>query len=156
MYSESAFGDSNGLFQDGETEVSFLYCNGRTYAMTRSSGTFCVSDDEGRTWRRITDFQDNGERNIMQPYLIRLNDQGMLINWTERLAPENRAVFGKIYEAGTEWDEYPDALIYGDRYGVDMGDPSSVLLDDGSVLTIFYDTGVGKLGRMINNIDSFR
>ena len=151
-YHESAFDDSTGLFRDGDTEVSFLYFGGKTYAFARSSGLFCVSDDEGKTWKKITDFQGTDERNIMQPYLIPLGEHMVLINWTERLSAENRAVFGKLYDPTQSWNNYPEMLIFSDRYGVDMGDPSSVLLDNNVVFTIFYDTGIGQLAGMFNSV----
>jgi len=154
-YSDPIFGDSIGLFPDGDTEVSFLYFNDNIYAFCRRSGIFSVSTDEGRTWSKLHSFHNDEDRNIMQPYIIPIDGERILINWTERIAPENRAIFGKIYAECHTWNEYPDVLIFSDKYGVDMGDPSTLLMEDGRVLTVFYDSGIGIIGGMINEIEKF-
>lgn len=145
-YSQCTFQNNTpGAFQLGDTEVSFAVCGERTYALCRKSGLFLLSENQGASWRILN--VNSGDFGTMQPGFCALRDGNRLFaTWTEWRPNQSRSVYGKLYSVHGEWQDFQTELLFEDIYGLDMGDPSSVELPNGDLLTIFYDVGGGFIG----------
>ncbi len=103
---------------------------------------FTVSEDSGKTWSVPEYSSINGA-----PGHLMLHSSGALIlSYSRREKPfsERAAV---SYDLGKTWED--DYVIDDRPWDFDMGYPSTVELDDGSLFTIYYQ----KLdGEAINNV----
>lgn len=92
-----------------------------------------VSEDYGRTWsqpKMLLSIEGGAPAHLMK------HSSGALISvYGYRLAPFGvKAMFS--YDDGETWDTDYDVYVNG--VNLDLGYPSSVELDDGSILTVFY------------------
>ena len=92
-----------------------------------------VSEDYGRTWtqpRMLLEVEGGAPAHIL------CHSSGALISvYGYRLAPFGiKAMFS--FDGGETWDTGHD--IYVNGVNLDLGYPSSIELDDGSILTVFY------------------
>ncbi len=103
-----------------------------------------TSDDAGRSWTqpiRITDDQEHpGD-------VIRLQDGRLLLTYGRRVAPYG--VHGMLSgDDGKTWDTDRKLLLVGDVGDRDCGYPSSVQLDDGRIVTVYYAWSILDDSRM--------
>lgn len=93
----------------------------------------CESDDKGKTW--TTPHQIIGDTAGAPAHLFK-HSSGMLIStYGYRTAPFGiRAMFSQ--DGGKTWDADND--VYVNNVSWDIGYPSTVELEDGSMLTVFY------------------
>ena len=91
------------------------------------------STDGGKTWSTAhptTIWADN------PPHLIRLKDNRLLVVYGRRTPPYGqRACVSR--DDGAAWDS-ENEIILGEAPNNDLGYPASVQLDDGSILTVYY------------------
>lgn len=151
-YGEWEFADeyiSNGsdstlsVFGYGTTEAAFgTTADDTTYAMIRyyrynqgdPGGDVFVSRDKGVTWAKI----GSTNPNAMQSGFYRMNDGRLFVTWSQ--TPSPRKIYGRVFDTEKNWDYYETKLIYENTASYDMGDPSGIQLDNGKLLTVFYDT----------------
>ena len=128
------------LIAEGFTEPALCYLgDGRLLAMLRSlrngEQRLCQSDsdDMGYTWstpRPVTDDQE------FPGDVIRLQDGRLLLTYGRRVPPFG--VQGMLSsDDGNTWDTDNKLLLVGDVGGRDCGYPSSVQLDDGTIVTVY-------------------
>lgn len=91
------------------------------------------SEDYGKTWtvpEQILDIEGGAPAHIMK------HSSGMLVSvYGYRKAPFGvKAMFSR--DEGKTWDRGYD--VYVNNVNLDLGYPSSIELDDGSILTVFY------------------
>lgn len=92
----------------------------------------CESMDGGKTW---TSLHDTGIWGY-PPHLIQLKNGWVLVSYGYRRAPfGERACISR--DEGKTWDLENEVILNG-APGGDLGYPSSVQLNDGSILTVYY------------------
>lgn len=107
-------------------------------ALPHGSGEFLYeSRDEGKTWSTGKPLSPQGQENA---HLLELNDGRLLCSFTSRIPGLFGVVLRLSNDQGRRWS-YPVVLISmpgRDWHKIDCGYPSSVQLDDGTVLTAYY------------------
>lgn len=89
------------------------------------------SEDGGKTWTLIHPLPMWG----CPPHLVRLKDGRILVVYGHRRAPfGHRACLSS--DNGKTWS--PEIVLVGDAPDGDLGYPASAQLDDGTILTVFY------------------
>jgi len=92
-----------------------------------------TSDDGGCTWTEPVSTGILGK----PPHLQRLRDGRLLLTYGYRHAPYGqRACLS--YDRGVTWDYDNEIILRNDAANGDLGYPASVELDDGTVLTVYY------------------
>ncbi len=124
------------------TEAHVVECGtGRLVAMFRNedpdeSQRFLgqsESDDGGKTWSMIHNTGIWG----YPPHLIRLKDGNLLVSYSHRRSPYGqRACIS--YDNGKTWDLKNEVVLVDNAPDDDLGYPASAQLEDGSILTIYY------------------
>ena len=106
------------------------------------------SSDNGRTWTEPVRVTDNNEH---PGDVIRLQDDRLLLTYGRRLPPFG--VQGMLSsDDGRTWDRDNRLMLVGDVGDRDCGYPSSVQMDDGRIVTVYYawdilgDTRLGVYG----------
>ncbi len=92
------------------------------------------STDGGKTWSTAhptTIWADN------PPHLIRLKDNRLLVVYGRRTPPYGQRACVSHDDGGAAWDS-ENEIILGEAPNNDLGYPASVQLDDGSILTVYY------------------
>jgi len=90
------------------------------------------SSDSGKTWSIPHSIGVNG----FPSHLIRLKDRRLVMTYGHRRRP--LGIQARISEDNAQtWSE--KIILSGDGTSTDVGYPSSVQLDDGSVLTAWYE-----------------
>lgn len=90
------------------------------------------STDGGKTWSPLTKTGIWG----YPPHLTQLKNGWVLVTYGYRLEPyTQRACISR--DEGKTWD-IENQITLANALGPDMGYPSSVQLDDGSILTVYY------------------
>ncbi len=142
-YITNGSGEALSVFGYGTTEASFgTTADGVTYAMIRyyrynqgdPGGDVFVSRDKGVTWTKI----GSTNPNAMQAGFYRMNNGKLFVTWSQ--TPTPRKIYGRVFDTSKSWDSAETKLIYENTSSTDMGDPSGIQLDNGKLLTIFYDT----------------
>jgi hypothetical protein len=131
------WGDST-LIAEGynETALALLPGNRLGAALRATGGGLAVafSEDRGRTW--------TPPRNVTEPNehpgdLLPLGDGRLLLAFGERSRPFGvRALVSS--DGGRTWDRDRPIVLAWDAPNRDCGYPSSVLRDDGRVVTVYY------------------
>ena len=132
-----------------ETAICHLG-DGRLLAMMRN-GRLWGSDstDGGYSWsepRPVTDeFELPGD-------VIRLEDGRLLLTYGRRVPPNG--VQGMVSrDEGRTWDSDHKLFLVGDSSTRDCGYPSSVQLDDGTIVTVYYACDpVSEAGKASNRL----
>lgn len=94
-----------------------------------------VSRDGGRTWSA----QKTGVRGHPPSGLVALADGRLVLTYGYRHPPFGiRAVISN--DEGLTWDTDQVVVLRNDGAGYDLGYPSSMQLDDGTILTVYYFT----------------
>jgi len=106
------------------------------YAFCRENGTVLKSEDRGKTWELI----GNQEGVIHQPGFAIIDKDRVFTTWALTKKPRN--TYGKVFYVNGNWEDTQAQLIYesSEQTPHDMADPSCVLLEDGRILTVSYDT----------------
>jgi len=113
---------------DGRLVVHIRNHNKANYRETLQT----ESSDGGKTWTEPHPIGVWG----LPSHLLRLRDGRLLMTYGHRRPPfGNQARVGD--ERGASWSE--PIIISGDGAGGDLGYPSTVQLDDGSLLTVWYE-----------------
>jgi predicted neuraminidase len=116
-----------------ETQDHRIIAQIRNHNPNHSGETLqCESDDNGRTWSRPRPIGVWG----LPSFLTRLRDGRLLMTYGHRRAPlGNQARLS--HDNGRTWS---DAMILScDGASGDLGYPSTVELEDGSLLTVWYE-----------------
>ena len=91
------------------------------------------SSDGGKTWAEARPTKIWG----LPPHLVRLRDGRLLLSYGHRRAPfGQRACLSK--DGGATWDLEHEVRIRDDAPNGDLGYPASIQMDDGTILTIYY------------------
>lgn len=97
----------------------------------------CESEDGGKTWTTPRSIGVWG----LPSHLLRLADGRLLMSYGHRRQPfGNQARVSE--DSGRTWSE--SIIISGDGAGSDLGYPSTVQLNDGSLLTVWYELMSGS------------
>jgi hypothetical protein len=138
------WGDASILPGHDETQVIELP-DGRLMAFARMDGEkeagllLSESDDQGRTWIR--------SRKLLQPNqwpfdATVLKSGHLLLSFGSRIgAGQFGAGVMLSRDLGKTWDEKTLALLGSDSLDTDTGYPSTVQLDDGTIVTMYYAVG---------------
>ena len=114
---------------DGRLLAAVRADKGGHIAMTYSS-------DQGRTWSELRQLTQDAE---MPGDLIVLRDGCVVFTYGEREHPCGvRALIS--HDGGNSWDQNHLVIVAADAPNWDTGYPSSVELNDGRVLTVYYKT----------------
>lgn len=115
--------------QDGKLLAMFRYNpDDKTKAFLRQSESY----DGGKTWTTTHKTKIWG----YPPHLLLLNNGWLLVSYGVRKIPySERACISK--DGGKTWDIENEIVLSLSESG-DLGYPASVQLDDGSILTIYY------------------
>lgn len=106
--------------------------NGTTVCMIRTGGTLFQTEsyDSGRTWGEMRPTGINGN----PAHLLQHSSGALICAYGRRCDPiSNRAAIS--YDSGKTWSE---EYILNSAPDWDMGYPASVELNDGSILTVYY------------------
>jgi BNR repeat protein len=132
------WGDES-LLGDKLNEFSLCYnASGTLIAASRAEKggiSTLSSDDDGRTWSEAERVTRPGEH----PADITLLQSGnMLLTFGRRIRPFGcGALLSR--DGGRTWDREHEVLLAGDGIrNYDLGYPSTVQLDDGSIITVLY------------------
>ena len=144
------WGDDTYVSDTGETHV--IRCKngvwlaaGRTSCLDRMDGVLphgsgellFRSEDEGKTWSPGKPISPQGQENA---HLLELTDGRLLCSFTSRIPGLFGVVLRMSRDQGGTWT-YPVVLISmpgRDWHKTDCGYPSSVQLDDGTLVTAYY------------------
>ena len=99
--------------------------------------TLLTSKDEGRTWSAPKLLSPQGQENA---HLLELADGRLLCSFTSRIPGLFGVVFRMSNDGGAKWS-VPVVLVASparEWRKTDCGYPSSVQLDDGSIVTAYY------------------
>ena len=100
----------------------------------------CHSYDGGKTW---TEPQKVTRTSEHPPDLVRLTDGRILMTFGERNKPCGvHALISS--DGGKTWDKEHELVLVDHATNTDCGYPSSVVLPDGRVLTVYYAVGSTK------------
>ena len=131
------WGDSSLVARGyNETALAVLPGNRLAAAMRSIPGSISISfsDDGGRTW---TSPQGVTGENEHPGDLLVLPDGRVVLAYGERNRPFGvRALIST--DGGKSWEKNNPRILAWDAPNRDCGYPASVLLDDGSILTIYY------------------
>lgn len=96
----------------------------------------CLTDDDGKTWSKPVQVTERAE---IPPDLIQLQSGRLLLTFGRRTFPQGVQVMYSD-DRGDTWYR-PDRFILTSDAIHDHGYPSSVQLDDGTIVTTYYATG---------------
>ena len=119
-----------------ETALAVLPGNRLAAAMRSKGGSISISfsDDLGRTWSAP---QGVTSQNEHPGDLLLLPDGRLLLAYGQRNPPFGvRAMISS--DGGKTWDKENSIILAWDAPDRDCGYPASALLDDGTVLTLYY------------------
>ncbi len=143
--------------QGAGNELALTACGDTVYALSRTAipsrtegGVLYRSVDGGVTWEEYA-LEPTANDCLNQPNFLSLGGDLVLVNYSVPLAsvydsPARRTarpVYGKLFHVKTgEWSAYEAVTLYDTETATvaDMANPASVLLADGRIFTVFYDT----------------
>lgn len=128
LFEGKKFNEISLVVPNTDTDEVFAYC--------RDNGTVLYSANRGDKWEYIA----NEEGLIHQPGFAILDKEHVYVTWSRSTSP--RTVYGKVFNTAGKWEDTTAEIIYEspNTDPHDMGDPSCVLLADGRVLVVAYDT----------------
>jgi hypothetical protein len=120
-----------------ETEDNRIIAQIRNHNPANEGETLqCESSDGGMTWSKPVSIGIWG----LPSHLMRMSDDRLLMTYGHRRDPlGNQARLSE--DQGRTWSE--PMVIYGSGTTGDLGYPSTVQLDDGSLLTVWYEVAPG-------------
>ena len=134
-------GDDHNVYHElhaVETTDGTIVAQIRNYNKRNNRETIQTeSTDGGKTWSESHSIGVWG----YPSHLLRLNDSRLLMTFGHRRTPYgNQARVSEDH--GRTWSE--PMIVSGDAVGADMGYPSTVQLDDGTLLTVWYEVMRGS------------
>ncbi|MCH5375527.1 MAG: glycoside hydrolase [Planctomycetes bacterium] len=121
-----------------ETADGRLIVQVRNHNRANSGETLqCESEDGGRTWSAPHSIGVWG----LPSHLLRLQDGRLLMTYGHRRPPYGNQARISV-DQGASWSE--PIVISGDGAGGDLGYPSTVQLDGGSFVTVWYEKLAGS------------
>jgi len=142
------WGDHTLLPSHDETQITEL-SDGRLLAFGRMEGArdygllLSESEDHGRTWGR--------NRKLLWPqqwpYDATLLKSGhLLVTFGSRTRPGELGAGAMLSkDGGKTWDREHRVMVGWDSLNTDTGYPSTVQLDDGTIVTMYYAVGTAAL-----------
>ena len=100
---------------------------------TRSVLWQFTSDDGGHTWTEPRPTEIKGT----PPHLTKLRDERILVTYGYRHDPYGERACLSV-DGGKSWDYDNEIVLCDDAPSGDLGYPASVELDDGTILTVYY------------------
>ncbi|MBT7862303.1 MAG: exo-alpha-sialidase [Gemmatimonadetes bacterium] len=120
--------NETGLCDLGEGRFLAVLRDDKVAALSQSR-----SDDDGATWSQPVQITEPREH---PGDVIKLTDGRLLLTYGRRTTP--CGVFGLIsHDEGRSWDE-DNRLFLATDIGRDLGYPSSIQRDDGTIVTVYY------------------
>ena len=121
-----------------ETEDGRIVCHVRNHNKANAGETLqCESADGGKTWSKPKSIGVWG----LPSHLLRLRDNRLLMTYGHRRAPlGNQARLSTDH--GRTWSDPIE--LSGDGITGDLGYPSTVELDDGTLVTVWYEVMKGS------------
>lgn len=101
-----------------------------------------VSKDQGLTWQEVNCLSRRKDFILHQPSLQTIeSSKQILASWAEPNDIDGRDIFLMLYNPSMDdaWNYSCKFCIYHNNEGGDMADPTSILLSDNNVLTVYYD-----------------
>jgi photosystem II stability/assembly factor-like uncharacterized protein len=133
----ASWGDET-LVARGYNETAYAFAGSRMVAALRSeSGHVAIasSEDQGRTWTKPEQVTRDGEH---PADLCLLHSGKLLLTFGRRIRPYGCGALVS-QDGGRTWDRSREALLAGDGVlDTDLGYPSTVELEDGSIVTLLY------------------
>jgi photosystem II stability/assembly factor-like uncharacterized protein len=120
-----------------ETSYAFASDGTMIAAMRSKSGHVATaySKDNGRTWSKPEQLTRNGEH---PADIIQLDSSRILITFGRRIRPMGCGALLSS-DTGLSWDTHHEVLLAGDGGHIhDVGYPSTVQLDGGTIVTLLY------------------
>ena len=108
----------------------------------RWNGDVMVSEDQGATWKEVNVAGRKDKYVLHQPSLQTIVETGQILaSWAEPNETGGRDIFLMLYDPQKDesWRYENKFCIYHNDETGDMADPTSILLKDNNVLTIYYD-----------------
>lgn len=117
------------------------------YAFCRDNGSIMRSDNRGISWTEV----GNEDGLIHQPGFAVIEQDRVFAVWT-RNQPA-RPIIGKLFCLDKDWQDTTAQVVYMSPNAAkhDMGDPSAVLLKNGRILVVGYDTAYRSIIGMIED-----
>lgn len=97
-----------------------------------SSHWLTTSVDGGRTWSKPVQTPVEG----YPPHALLLRDGRILLSYGYRWHPYGQRAW--LSDDGIRFGKYQESIIRDDAINADLGYPSSIELDDGRILTVYY------------------
>lgn len=110
----------------------------RTLSRETSNLWLATSDDGGRTWSKPVQTTVRG----YPPHALLLRDGRILLTYGHRWHPYGQRA--QLSDDGVDFTKYREMIIRDDAIDSDLGYPSSIQLDDGRILTVYYQKPVLK------------
>ncbi|MBR6529872.1 MAG: exo-alpha-sialidase [Clostridia bacterium] len=137
-------------------ELALFAKDGTAYALKRTAipsktegGVLYRSLDGGLSWQEYAT-EPTANNCLNQPNFCYLGGDLFLVNYSVPLAsvydsPARRTarpVYGKLFDVNGKFSDYSAVTVYDTVTATvaDMGNPASVLLSDGRIFTVYYDT----------------
>ncbi len=129
-----------------EAKDSTLIVQIRNHNKVNSGETLqCESTDGGKTWSEPHSIGVWG----LPSHLLRLRDGRLLMTYGHRRAPlGNQARLSE--DNGKTWSEA--MILSGDGVSGDLGYPSTVQIEDGSLITVWYETMKGRAKAVLRQV----
>ena len=139
------------------TEAYCIQLRDGKYVACIRAGVIGVANDSA-TLRVFISYSDDGENFTKAvpvpdvvgapPHLLELSNGALLLTYSYRGGIEDDDVVGArgrvSYDGGKTWDE--EIIISESFLGADLGYPSTVELDDGTLITTYYQPAHGDTG----------
>ena len=117
-----------------------LYAALRPGTVLGNSSSIYQSTNNGETWYPFI----NQPLKMHAPDLLKIDNKRVFLTWCDNTISSKRPVFGKMLYPDKGWDYTPTRLIYTAEV-FDMGYPSSVLMADNKIYTIYYNSSDGAV-----------
>ncbi|MFC4871488.1 sialidase family protein [Negadavirga shengliensis] len=137
-------GSGETAFSGGHNETAF-YHNGkgnwvaaaRRWRAGQAMDLF-QSGDDGQSWQFVGSLTGDNQH---PGHLTALNDGSLLLTYGNRKEGQRGVAVKTSRDNGITWSE--ERLVIDDLdFGVDCGYPTSVQLEDGSIMTLYYSKGI--------------
>lgn len=134
-----------------------------------SGGLVYRSTDAGANWE-LYDYEYTANNCVNQPNFTKIDEERVLVNYSVPMGSVNgtqkrsaRPIFGKLFNITTgDWDEYAPITVFdvvsAGQTNTDMGNPASVLLDDGRIFTVGYSNpsnGASIIAGQYTSVDMY-
>ncbi|MBQ2253212.1 MAG: exo-alpha-sialidase [Clostridia bacterium] len=142
-------GDELAVWAYGDTVYGFARNKINSDYSKNTGGIVYRSTDGGVTWAEYA-VENTANNCINQPNFAKITDELVLVNYSVPMASVNitgkrsaRPIYGKLFNLKTgEWNEYTAVPVFdvvnAGQTNNDMGNPASILLDDGRIFTVGY------------------